>query len=350
MIRRGRPWIPALIVGFVLGGMQTAFADEFQELSDAEFGDFEQQVDTSTAGCAGDCAHDAGIPRGLRYTLIALGLTAAAGVAVRFSALRTLRPLFLLGAVIFFGFLNGGCPCMISSFQNSVLAGLGETVRWYQPLWFLGLIPLTYVFGRVWCGWVCHLGAVQEFLYRAPGVKRFQSSRIQRSLKIAQIVLFAALVTQLIITRTNEFIHYDPFKVIFNLMAGNTISLVLLALLLITSLFIYRPFCRGACPVGLVLGWIGKLPGALRLAAGADCTACKACSRQCKMLAIGVDIEMNCQECLMCGECLDHCRKGQYHFHENRKSLMTRIWLFVFFVPLLVQANDCNSELTAHFE
>ena len=315
------PWILVLIVGFVLiAGIPAALADEFQELSDSEFGEFEQQVDTSAAGCPGDCSHAKGIPRGLQYTLIALGLTAVAGIAVRFSRLRMLRPLFLLGALIVFGFLNGGCPCMISSFQNTVLAGLGEQVRWYQPLWFLGLIPLTFVFGRVWCGWVCHLGGVQEFLYRVPGIKRFQTFRTQRFLKLTQIILFAALILQLIITRTNEFIHYDPFKVIFNLIAGNTVSLVLLGLLLLTSLFMYRPFCRGVCPVGLVLGWVGKLPGALRLAAGTNCTACKACSRQCKMLAIGVDIEMDCQECLMCGDCLDCCRKDAISFSRKQEK------------------------------
>lgn len=307
----------SMIFLFVLV-FSSAVADEFQDVSDDDFGVFEQTVETADSGCKAHCEQGQGMPRGLRYTVLALGLTAVAGVFVRFNPLRAVRPLFLLGSLIVFGFLNGGCPCMISSLQNSILAVLGESVRWYQPLWFLGLIPLTYVFGRVWCGWVCHLGAVQEFLYRMPGVKRFQTRVLQHILKRLQIGLFIILVVQLLITHTNEFIHYDPFKVIFNLMAGNTISLALVGLLLMTSLFIYRPFCRGACPVGLILGWVSKLPGALRLAPTPDCTQCKACSRQCKMQAIGLDVDVDCQECIMCGDCLDNCRKHALCF--NRKT------------------------------
>ena len=287
-------------------------ADDFQEFSDDEFGAFDQGVDTSK--CSHNCTHTGAIPRGLRYTLAALGLTLIAGTFVRFSKLRFTRPLFLLSSLIVFGFVNGGCPCMISSFQNSVLAGLGEQIRWYQPLWFLGLLPLTYLFGRVWCGWVCHLGAVQEFLYTVPGIKRLQTEKARRVFRMTQIVLFALLILQLIITRTNEFIHYDPFKVIFNLIAGNTMSLVLLVFLLATLLFLYRPFCRAVCPVGLILGWVAKIPGALRLAPSADCTECKACSRQCKMQAIGAEIEVDCSDCIMCGDCIDRCRKNSMKF------------------------------------
>lgn len=289
-----------------------ASADEFQELSDKEF---EQDVEAFEETGGPQCgAHGQGLHRGLKYTLIAFGLTIFAGLFVRVSKLRILRPFFLLSGLIVFGFANGGCPCMISSMQNSILAGLGEQIRWYQPLWFLGLVPLTFIFGRVWCGWVCHLGAVQEFLYRVPGMKRFQTKNTQRILKVMQITLFAGLVLQLVVTRTNEFIHIDPFKVVFNLMAGNAVSIVLLVLLLTTSLFIYRPFCRGVCPVGLILGWVGKIPGALRLASSADCTKCKACSRTCRIQAIGMDIELDPQECIMCGRCLDQCPTNAIKF------------------------------------
>ena len=137
---------------------------------------------------------------------------------------------------------------------------MGQEVRVHSLVWFLGLIPLTYLFGKVWCGWVCHLGAFQEFLYRANNFKFLKGEGAQKTLRILQYTMFATLMIQLMVTKTNIFIHYDPFKVAFNLRSFHTLGWVLLGLLLLTSLFIYRPFCRGVCPVGLVLGWVSKIP------------------------------------------------------------------------------------------
>jgi hypothetical protein len=68
---------------------------------------------------------------------------------IRFKFTRKLRVLFLLAAVVVIGFLKGGCPCMISSFTETMLGAFGAGKPWVNSLWFLGLIPVTYVFGRV---------------------------------------------------------------------------------------------------------------------------------------------------------------------------------------------------------
>ncbi len=249
-----------------------------------------------------------GVPRGLTIGLAALLFTLIAGLLVRFKAMRSLRFVFLLASLVVLGFWNGGCPCSISSFQNLWLRLMGQDVKLHSLIWFLALIPITYFLGRVWCGWICHLGAFQEFLYRPNRFRFLKSQTAQKSLKTVQYLLFAALMIQLFITKSNLFIHYDPFKVAFNMTSFHVVGWILLGFLLLMSLFIYRPFCRGVCPVGLVLGWVTRLPHASKLHAQENCTSCGICSRGCNSQAIDKKATFNSQECILCGDCLDKCK------------------------------------------
>jgi NosR/NirI family nitrous oxide reductase transcriptional regulator len=231
---------------------------------------------------------------------------------IKYPNFRKTRGLFLIAAVAYLGFYKQGCPCMILSFQNTVLAALGSPIEWISMVWFLGLLPLTYFFGKIWCGWLCHLGALQDFLFQSPKLEILKSIRTQNILRTTRIVLLVTLITQLIITRSNLYIHYDPFKVAFNLFSSNTAGYVLLALLLISSVLIYRPFCRAVCPVGVILGWISLIPGARQLSKKDTCIDCVSCSKTCQSKAMIYENKMSrleLQDCILCGECMDSCKK-----------------------------------------
>jgi len=257
-------------------------------------------------------------------TLIALILTVIAGFVYRSSQGRKLRFFIMLGALIYLGFYSSGCPCMISSFQNLILFLLGEPTRWVTLVWIIGLLPITYIFGKIWCGWVCHLGALQEFIYRPTLFKGLQNEKSQRILKYIQYGALVALILQLLITRINFFIKIDPFKVAFNLLSVNATGYVLLAVLLISSILIYRPFCRAICPIGLVLGWIEKIPGASKLQITPSCKSCKQCVKACDSNAISSTADqyiIDQENCIRCGKCLDTCRfKAINQFRKIKTS------------------------------
>ncbi len=244
--------------------------------------------------------------------LILLVLYIVIGLFIKNKTFRKLRPLFLLAMLVWLGFIHGGCPCMISSMQNFFLMTFGNKITWISTLWFLGLIPLTYVFGKIWCGWLCHLGAFQEFLFGATHLNFLRKEKHQKILKSIQIGVFIILIVQLFITRNNIFIHYDPFKVAFNVFSSNTLGYVLLGILLISSVIIYRPFCRSFCPVGLILGWVAFIPGAKKISIQQSCTSCNKCVKICKSAAItntDKSAVINKSDCIFCGECLDNCNK-----------------------------------------
>ena len=275
--------------------------DEFESLDDGEV------VELAEVGPSGGDHH-----RGFKFALVSLLFTVVAGFFVRFKRLRTLRTAFLLGSLIVLGFWNGGCPCPISSFQNLVLWTMNVDVKVHSLVWFVGLVPVTYVFGRVWCGWVCHLGALQEFLHKPSAIAALRSERAQRTMRWLRYGLFAALAVQLVVMKENLFIHIDPFKVAFNLRSFYLTGWILLAILLVSSLHLYRPFCRSACPVGLVLGWVSRLPHASKLGISDDCRTCKLCTAACAPQAIQTvnrEIRVRYEDCIACGTCMDACRK-----------------------------------------
>ncbi|MBT4500450.1 MAG: 4Fe-4S binding protein [Gemmatimonadetes bacterium] len=286
------------------------------ETAVAQEGDFEMDFESFEEVGGDEFATDDAVAKevepwnhqGLRVAVGALLATLLAGVLVRYERARQWRTLLLLTSLITLGFWLGGCPCPISSFQNTILRGLGGEGCWYSMVWFLGLIPITYLFGKVWCGWICHLGALQEFLHASNRLAFLRGERAQQVMRWMRYVLFAALLLQLFITRENLFIHVDPFKVAFNMRSFYATGWILLGLLLVSSLYIYRPFCRSVCPVGLVLGWVSRLPGALRLAANDDCRSCRRCASACQVQAIDGDIQVKNGDCIMCGTCLDSCK------------------------------------------
>jgi Fe-S-cluster-containing hydrogenase component 2 len=260
----------------------------------------------------------------LYWPLGALFMTALAGVFVRYKTTRKLRPVFLVASMVFLGFYVGACPCPISSLSYTVIGLTGGPFVWESMVWFLGLIPITYIFGKVWCGWICHLGAMQKFLYTGK-FKIFHSERSQKVMKIIRWVLVIALIVQLIATHSYLFDKIDPFRIAYNLGYGaNLTSWILLGLLLLSSLFIHRPFCKSACPIGLMLGWVSKIPGASVIGVKeGSCTGCKLCGDACKSDAIvrkGDHSILDNQDCIACGECLDSCRQMGLGFYRKGKK------------------------------
>lgn len=215
-------------------------------------------------------------------------------------------------------------PCPISSFQELFLAGFGVDIPWQNLIWFLGLIPLTYLLGKTWCGWICHLGAFQEFLYKSNKFDLFKSAKAQVVMRWMRIFLLIALIIQLAITQTNWFCAIDPFKAAFNMLAFYDITWVLLGLLLLSSLFMYRPFCKAICPIGLVLGWIQKIPGASVLALKQEsCSSCTSCNKACDLNAITRENKISTidnTECMACGDCIDSCKKDSLTFARKSKA------------------------------
>jgi polyferredoxin len=258
--------------------------------------------------------------------------TILAGVLVRFRTTRRLRSLILVVSLIIFGFYRGGCPCSIQSLQNSVLMSIDYQLRWPSILVFIGLLPITYIFGRVYCGWICHLGALQEFIFASSSSRLFQSERSQKNMRYIRGAALVILITQLFITHINLYKNIDPFAVVFSFYSKYFVGWILVIIVMGTSLLIYRPFCKTICPVGLILGWISKLPGASVVGVKDKCINCNLCTKTCNIRAITRDSKLtviDSQECIRCGQCIDSCKKDTIQFLQNSRSQRSKIMVKV---------------------
>ncbi len=270
----------------------------------------------------------------LYYAIAILALTILAAVFMKFKKTRKLRLLVLLIAMVIFGFYRGG-PGVISSFQNTYLAAIGVEINWQAFVLFLGLIPITYFAGRVFCGWICYLGAIQEFLYNKK-FKILESAKAQKIMRIIRSVALSALLIQLTFTHIIMWNKVGPFKVAVNLFSPNIAGYILLGIVLISSVFMYRPFCKTLCPVGLLLGFIAKIPGASVLGIDNNCAGCKTCNESCDINAITREnkiSKMDNQECIRCGDCISDCKEESISFHHKNKNHHDKI---------VLKAGSCN--------
>jgi polyferredoxin len=177
---------------------------------------------------------------------------------------------------------------------------MGKTAFWIAFVVILSMLILSIIFGSIWCGWLCWLGALHEFIFQKNRWKLLKTKKAQTILFYVQTVIFAILVLWIIGMQRPVLCAYDPFISVFRLKIFNWIGYITVPLLLLSSLLIYRPFCRIICPVGWLLYIVKFIPFARKLKI-TECSNCRKCLKYCKMDAIH-DNKIE-KTCTFCGEC-----------------------------------------------
>jgi polyferredoxin len=170
------------------------------------------------------------------------------------------------------------------------------------------LFGIIYFFGNIFCGWVCHKGAVQEFLYRENFAIRVPK-KLDNILKKFRYVFLLLIILYPIIKGHRIFNKIDPFKVLFNL-EGTIFLIILLVILLVSSIFIYRPFCRYICPLGAFLGLINKIGlFNINLKKPEKCIHKNICEKKCpaQSLTMTDKPKIDKEYCFSCLECERRC-------------------------------------------
>jgi len=171
---------------------------------------------------------------------------------------------------------------------------------------------LAILFGPVFCGWVCPLGTIQEWVAKwgrklfKRRYNHFVPARIDNILRYARYLVLAWVVYVTATSGTLVFAEYDPYFALFNFWSGEVAisALVILGLTLVLSLFVERPWCKYACPYGAVLGLSNLFRVFQIRRAESTCKADGACSIMCPM-NIPVDSVQTVRDhqCISCLEC-----------------------------------------------
>ncbi|PKN95314.1 MAG: ferredoxin [Chloroflexi bacterium HGW-Chloroflexi-6] len=178
-------------------------------------------------------------------------------------------------------------------------------------LMVLGFL-LAILFGPVFCGWVCPLGTVQEWV-SGLGKKLFRRRfnhfvpvKLDNILRYMRYLVLAWVLYMTAATGTLIFAEFDPYFALFNFWSDEVAlsGLVILGVTLGLSLFVERPWCKYACPYGAVLG-ISNLFRVFRIRrAESTCKADGACSILCPMnIPVDTKTTVRDHQCISCLEC-----------------------------------------------
>ncbi|MDD1715667.1 MAG: 4Fe-4S binding protein [Methanolinea sp.] len=213
-----------------------------------------------------------------------------------------------------------------------IMMGASEGVVTGAFLLYILLFVLSLFAGRIWCGWLCPMGACQEL--GSPVIKKTVKDGWPNWIKYVVTVLWIAAIARAFLA-AGGIQGIDPFYGTVYGISVSSLQVLMMVVLIFTGIFLVafltgkRGFCHILCPIAgiMVLGRkIRNAVGwpALQLTADASrCTDCLTCSKRCPM---GLDVhgmvrkgEMERADCILCAGCADSCPAGAITYSVNGK-------------------------------
>ncbi|MFX1392958.1 MAG: 4Fe-4S binding protein [Promethearchaeota archaeon] len=216
----------------------------------------------------------------------------------------------------------------ISFLCGGILFGGFPNVIFLTGLTFL-ILGISFLFGRVFCGYVCPLGAGQELLsivrFKTDLINTRESKKKNKLMKnLVRWTFFVGFFISILIlgfelmiplNPLNGFLFlWFPFNYLF------LIALIFLFIIMITSIFVYRPFCRYICPFGAIMSLIGRF-SIIKIRRTDACLDCGLCEKICPTLE-GFQKSRK-GECYLCCRCIDFCSK-QMSINPQKISEISR--------------------------
>ncbi len=279
-------------------------------------------------------------------------------------------------------FQRGSLPCSMSSLQ--IMMGIA-------------LAAAVVFFSKLFCGYLCPVGTVEDLLIRARKAMKVKTIKVGNVLdKILRAVKYVLLfwIVYMTVTKSELFCkNLDPYYAAATGFKGEItlwMSIITVSIVILCGLFIDRFWCKYVCPLGAasnafkfwlpllglaLLWWVISLLGvnfswvwilgtfcvagyafeiisgkprlqALRIVKDDDkCTGCGLCTKACPY---GIDIAsakgaVDHVDCTLCGECVASCnlkaiRVGSCKSKAASKCSWTRFLPAILTVILLAAA------------
>ena len=217
----------------------------------------------------------------------------------------------------------------------------------HVALWTLPVLALTLLFSRAFCGWICPLGTCVDGADRL--IRPKKSRRTDREISrprwkyyvLAGLFISALFGSQLVwvmdpialLARsltlgifgplhwaTQSFSEFpamgwlsdysrELFPERLAVYRSGFASVLIFAGILAGGFLSRRFWCRSLCPLGALLGIVGRFP-LFRRRVESPCNECNVCGIDCKMDAIGKKgRHTNPSECIFCWSCANLCRQ-----------------------------------------
>ncbi|MCK5346272.1 MAG: 4Fe-4S binding protein [Candidatus Heimdallarchaeota archaeon] len=219
------------------------------------------------------------------------------------------------------------CPaaafaCPIGAMGNLFEAGV-------VPFCVLGIFVVVGVLvGKMFCGWICPFGLIQELFHKIPG-KKIKLPKFTGYFKYGFLIITVVLIPIFWGTSAGTGTPSEAFfcnicptaaleatiPVQIQLVAEGQLSLHVFFINLLTGVkfwiligFIFlfiiskRPFCKVMCPIGAIFGLFNFISFFKMKVDPAKCTSCNKCEKECPV-DHAINDSCSSPECIRCLEC-----------------------------------------------
>jgi polyferredoxin len=210
--------------------------------------------------------------------------------------------------------LHALCPFggVVTLYQYLTIGTFVQKIHESSMILMVLVLLLSVFFGPVFCGWVCPLGSIQEWIGKI-GKKLFKRKynhlipyKIDRWLRYLRYLMLGWVVYLTAYSGVLIFADIDPYYSLFNFWTGEAAAagLIILAATLVLSLFVERPWCKYACPYGALLGLTNLFSVFGIRRDEKTCIQCNACTRNCPMnIKVDQVKTVRNHQCISCLEC-----------------------------------------------
>ena len=233
-----------------------------------------------------------------------------------------------IASVVLFGVILGSDPNPMGTIKDAlVLFATKGAIFPPRLIALTAFLAMVIVFNKSICSWGCQFGTLQDLIFR---FNRKNNSRyIFKQYKMPflvsnsiRLIFFISLVIFAFVWATDIVEFIDPFK-IFNPSAVSIIGWIFVGLILVLSLFVYRPWCTLFCPFGLV-GWLFEKTAIFKIRVDySKCTACESCVKACPSTVMNTILKRKStiSDCFSCGSCIEACPEDAIDFSSVKREL-----------------------------
>lgn len=189
----------------------------------------------------------------------------------------------------------------------------------------IATLGVSLIAGRAFCGWLCGLGAIQDFVAewtrKLLGERRHirgkQSKTIlplhlpavvDRSLRYAKYLVLAVILIASLYAAFPPLREFCPVRAVFGLKMTSLLWFTLIVFLA-GSILVERFWCKYFCPLGATLAIFNKISPVRIVSDTNHCNSCGRCDIECSMGIKDVPLNLDDTECIRCLECMDTCAR-----------------------------------------
>lgn len=237
------------------------------------------------------------------------------------------RKWIYVAAVGLFGVFLGSDPSPMGTVKDAVVLLGSRGVIFPPRLVAFGIFILMVVLANKFiCSWGCQLGTLQDLIFRLNRDSRdrkglYGQAKIPFPISNSARILFFLLLTSIAFIWATDIVGpIDPFKV-FKPQVMGMASGLFVAIILVLSLFVYRPWCHFFCPFGLI-SWLAEKISIFGIKVDYDkCVSCEACSEACPSTVMDAILKQDrvVPDCFSCGTCIEVCPANAISFECGKR-------------------------------